>query len=160
MMSRASQLASIRGRKAKRAGQTFEQIIINEAYRSNLEIMRVPDGCKSTGAKSFIRIKSPFDFVLVDRSKENTIFCDVKSTQSGTFVPSLIKQHQVKELKKFSGLTKIKAGYIINFEKHSKVVFFPVTKLIESLVTRKGLRPSDGISLGHKLQLDFRIIFQ
>ena len=150
---------SISGRKAKRTGQAFENIIEVEASRSNMVILRIPDGCKQVSSSNFIRIKSPFDFVLVCKKTEKTLFFDAKSTSANTFSPPLIKPHQLNALSKFSGLDKIKTGYIVNFEKHCKVVFFTYNQLKNSMVTRKGLKPDDGISLGHKHLIDFRNLF-
>ena len=119
----------------------------------------MPDGCKQLGSFKLIRVQSPFDFVLCNRRTNHFVFCDAKTVQTNTFVPSMIKEHQVNELEKFDGLNSSKAGYLISFDKLSKAAFFDTEALRTCVRTGKGLRPENGIALGHKFNLCLNDIF-
>lgn len=134
------------GHIAKDKGQFFESILATHACHDGFVPLRIPDGCRQVrGPKglALIRVKSPFDFVLV--GSPNDIFLDAKATESNTFSYSKINQDQVAKLRECERFQP--AGYVIWFESIDQVAFFSASKM-SKIAKRQSVRPIDGLILG------------
>ncbi len=72
-------------------------------------------------------------------------FADTKTTESDTFIYSLIKRDQLEFLKSVGDLCP--AGYVVCFRNIQRVVFFKWT-LLMSVQPGQSLKPDDGVDLG------------
>jgi hypothetical protein len=143
------------GHKAQKSGALFEIILHRNALVYGWQVTDIPDGCKQLRGK-MIRVPTPFDYVFTKDCR--AVFCDAKTIASGTFGASDITQHQVDELSK-TRAGGFPSGYIVNFSKFDKTVWFPVQALITCLNTRVGLTPSSGILLGDGMKIKIDNIF-
>lgn len=138
----------IAGQRAKRNGDYFENLIMFFANHAKFNFIKIPSGCKTVGTK-LIRVKSPFDFILV--RNDWTIFCDAKSTNGNTFSYSMIDQDQVRNLT-LVNTDKNCSGYIINF--NGEVYFAPVI-LLRSIKPRQSLSRDFCLPMGDIKNINF-----
>lgn len=134
----------VAGRKAKKRGEGFENLLYAEAYRTRWQVIKIPDGCRQIGPKQLVRVRSPFDFVFL--KKGFAIFCDAKTTLAKSYSFSDLTIHQVKTLLDIH-TNEFTAGYVINFTELNKTVFFD-GPTIASVELRSSLKPEDGILVG------------
>ena len=147
------------GKKAKSQGQSFENRFYDEAVFCGFKIMQIPMGARMIrgygGRPKMIPVKTSFDFVLGKPNDKNlVIFIDTKTIQAGNFTQSMIKEHQVNDLRDFESIGHI-AGYCVYFRNKNKVVFFKASQLFE-LSRGESLTDEDGILLGDIFKIDAR----
>jgi hypothetical protein len=139
------------GKKAQEAGKGFEDIFCTLSRYQGFHVERMPDGCKQVNAKKFVRVKTPFDYMLLKEFRFYA-FIDCKTVDSDRFKYSAIVDHQLESLT-LIGRHAI-AGYIVWFRKGDTVSFFD-WQVLSRLAPNHSLFPSDGIVLG-PIQ-DFRL---
>jgi hypothetical protein len=139
-------------------GKSFEDIFKKSCLLSAVACTRIPDGCRDLG-HTLIRVKTPWDFVLTCESK--TALIDTKTTYSGSFPHSLLKEkeHQVQALYAHERAGAI-AGYVIWFRSAHKVAFFPAFALMDALDKRGSFTPDHpfAVPMGSDM-FDVRTIF-
>lgn len=146
----------LRGLRAKRVGETWENLLQSNAYRCGCKVIKIPSGCRWVSAVRAVAVKTPFDFVFIRGGK--SVFLDAKTTLSGCFTFSAVDQDQIHWLTECAK-GGAKAGYIVDFRTLKKVVFFSVEKL-SGLRSRQSLKPEDGIQLsGDDDRLDLGKLF-
>jgi penicillin-binding protein-related factor A (putative recombinase) len=142
-----------RGKASKTEGRLFENQLQTNASRLSWQCVRLPEGGRFLSNTKFIKVKSPFDFIL---SKAGcTVAVDTKSTKSSTFSYSELNTNQVTQLHNlWTGGTQ--SGYIVNFRTSNQVVFFNAQTLKRTL-PGTSLKPEDGLLLGTSddFNLDF-----
>ena len=146
------------GAVAKQIGQRFEEILHNMCGHQAITCIRIPDGCKQArGPQGYklLRVKSPFDFVLLKSGLAITV--DAKTIDSERFTYSDIKQHQVQSLLNCAKNAHT-SGYIVWHRPTDAVVFYSVFTLA-ALRPRTSLTPENGILLGPALKMDLNKLF-
>ncbi len=144
---------SIRGLKAKKNGDYFENIFMFFANRSGFNFIKIPNGCKVLDKGKLVPVKSPFDFILCN--SVYTIFVDTKTTKQNVFSFSAINQNQVLNLLKVKNENNY-SGYIIDL--NGEVVFFCVSKL-KTIKPGESIKKEDGVYLGSIKEFDLRRIY-
>ena len=137
---------SLRGHRAKSAGDTFEEIFQVICNRDGIICVDFPDGCTKVKTPYGLKLypkNMPFDFMICRDGKSAAI--DAKTVQGKTFEYSMITRHQLESLSEVG--PHIPSGYVVWFREIDKVVFFDYLKLI-SVASRTSLKPEDGIMLG------------
>lgn len=132
------------GKKAKARGDIFENAFRAAAYRAYFKPIQIPMGAKFVGKDRMIRVRTPFDFVLIHR--KGTVFLDTKISLKKTFSYTQCTPHQVAELMEIERLGHL-AGYVVYFSELNRIVFFHSHKLTR-LQLGMSLRPEDGEDLG------------
>ena len=149
----------VAGKKAREAGNSFEDIFRAMAETQGIGVIRIPNGStiKRTpqGIKTF-PAPSPFDWIL--GHKGDAVLIDTKSLDKGTLSFSDLKTHQVKNLAKMEA-QGICGGYVVNFRPLDQIVFFNAG-LLKSLKRKQSLKPDDGIILGGIDNFNTSILFQ
>lgn len=148
----------IAGKKAKKAGDRFEDVLHINALRSGWEVIKIPMGAKMLTKHKMVRVATPFDFVFA-KNKDKIIFCDAKTTTGMAFSNSQVKEHQMDKL--FALHNKgFKSGYIICFVKKDITCFFSADKLHDASKVRGSLKPEDGIRLGDCTKINLDLLFE
>lgn len=140
------------GTKAKQNGKLFEQFFLSEAMCHECAIIRIEDGCKTLGVNKLFRVRQAFDFTLAKHGM--SAFIDTKTTDLGVFSKSKINLDQVVPLMSFEFQNCI-AGYVVNFTKYNKVVFFKASILME----QRSLNPQDGVLIGDDKRINLDKLF-
>lgn len=151
----------IRGKKAKQAGDSFEDRFKEECDRAGLIATRVPDGCRQTGPKNFIRVKTPWDWVVTDPVTRKTALIDTKSANTKSFQNSHISEHQTKSMLPHENAGAI-AGYVVWLRQLDSVIYIPSNILAINLAERGsiGLENKGVVDLGSmNQQLNLHRIF-
>lgn len=151
----------IAGRKAKRAGSLFENILDIMSKREGLGLLRIPNGSRVISSNKWqkpqlIPEKSPFDFVLL-KEKTLPVFFDAKTTEGATFSYSQIKRHQLHSLEYMRSFG-YKSGYLVLFRKTGDLSFFSSEQL-KNLQKKTSLKPVDGVSCGSIGSPNLTILF-
>jgi penicillin-binding protein-related factor A (putative recombinase) len=122
---------------AKKSGELFEAKIEGLCRYELITFVKIPPGCRSIGANRLVRVTTPFDCIL--GLGQQVVFLDLKSTREKklSMTPSIVKPHQKEALSKLARHQK--AGILVNFQAHDKLVFFDASKLYG-----KPLAPEDG----------------
>lgn len=145
------------GLRAKRQGEEFEHRFYHQAQINGFECIRIPDGCRTVrdryGKIGVMRIKSPFDFILL--SEKKTLLVDTKSCESKHFARSKINYNQLTHLMRASRFHL--AGYVVWFKKSDSVVFFHA-KQLNGLRHGSSLSEAMGVHLGTLMNFDVRKI--
>lgn len=132
---------------AKKAGSGFEHRFYH--YCNGEEdtcCVRVFDGCLRVAKNKLIQTFQPFDFIVVH--KKRVIFCDTKTTQSGSYSINEKKvAYQLQELGRLAKMGQC-AGYLIEYREIGEYRFFPIETIREILKTRKSLPAGLGIFIG------------
>lgn len=148
----------LRGRRAKFAGQNFEQAFYHQASIQNMSCTVLPSGCKWVSANKAIPVRTPFDVCLhysdPETGNRHTAFLDLKTIDRDTFSYSCIKAHQLYglTLASIGGV----AGYVVAFR---EVVIFYSVHTLRNVAPNESLKPVDGLMLGPRLSFDLRILF-
>ncbi len=147
------------GKRAKAEGDSFEHFVEKHARISGINFVKVPMGARMVrgmGGMKMIPIRTPFDYVLAKLGVAT--FIDAKSTSEGTFKHVLVKEHQLQAL---LGLERagFTAGYLVNFRKWNRIVFFSATQLSD-LRMREGLKPEEGLCIGSLYTMDLKLILR
>lgn len=143
-----------RGALSRLQGQAFEWMIEPIAARSGIQVVRIPDGCKTIkilGKLKVVRTKSPFDFVLAKDRK--SVFLDTKTTTGNKFgkIPAR-SIHQLHELLKLESQGFI-AGFLVYFRSQGIFTFYKASE-VRDIQNKRPLRPTDGMVVGLEDQLD------
>jgi len=142
--------------RAKVAGAQWEALFESAAWRFGCKVIKIPSGCRWVGKNKIQPVTTPFDFCLIRKSV--SVYLDTKTTLAGTFIYSDIDQQQVYWLSQCAA-GGCKAGYVVEFRKLKRVVFFSVEQLA-GLKPRSGLYPDDGVQLsGDDDRLDLGALF-
>lgn len=133
-----------RGKLAKAQGLQFEKILEFNAKCQDILFVRMPDGCKTVSRTRIIRVRTPFDYVLVYNGI--SVFIDCKSFDSDRITHSQLVDHQIDSLKQINekGCT---SGYLVWFRKENAVCFAPISRL-SRLTPGQSLHGSETIYLG------------
>lgn len=140
------------GHRARNFGQSFEDHFKKTVEQNGGICVKIPSGGRVVGTghkKIFVKMKSPFDFVVAKDGLACVLDC--KTLEADTFPFSAIKRHQLKSLYECS--RHIPSGYVVWFRVSDQVCFFP-SELLLALKPRQSLRPQDGFLLGN-LKLGF-----
>jgi penicillin-binding protein-related factor A (putative recombinase) len=132
------------GRKAKARGDIFENTFRSAAHRAHFKCIQIPMGAKQVARNKMIRVRTPFDFVLIHR--KGAVFLDTKITLKKSFSFSDCTPHQIKELMEIEKLGHL-AGYVVYYSELNRIVFYHSYKLVR-LQIGKSVKPEDGVSLG------------
>lgn len=134
----------IRGLKAQSAGKAFESAFETICAQNNFTCIRIPNSCRTISrAPWLVRIKSPFDYVIVHQGF--SVFLDLKSTISQSFSYSNCDQDQIKTL--FMARKDAVSGYLVHYTSINKIVFYDA-KVLAPLAPRSSLGHYEGIQLG------------
>jgi len=133
----------MRGKLAKRTGENWENRLVSQCSLYDLEVIRIPDGCKQVGARQLIRVRTPFDFIVSDHYQ--AAFLDTKTVQKSSFGYKEIDQNQLGNLLKLWRHGHA-AGYLIYFRPIDQVIFFHAGLLND-------VRPGNGLFLPSGLLL-------
>ena len=131
------------GLRAKRAGESWENLLESSAWRAGCKVIRIPSGCRWVSGVKAVPVKTPFDFVLIKAGK--SIYCDAKTTLEKNWSYSSNDPQQIASLSECAK-GGCRAGYIVNFRSLKKIIFFSVEKL-SGLRPRESLSPEQGINL-------------
>lgn len=143
-----------RGKKAQAIGAMWEGLFQAQAKKNGVLCIRIENGCRSAYMK-LIRVLQPFDFILSYNGK--ALFVDTKITKSVNYTFSMITQHQIKHLHDLEVAGHL-SGYIVNFTKHNKIVFFKASDL-KKLQEKQSLGPQDGEIIGSEMTFDLKLLF-
>lgn len=148
--------ARMRGYKAKKNGDKFEQRLVRSAFLAGWKHIQIPMGARMLSATQMVRTKTPFDFIL--HKKNMILFADAKTTSAKTFSHSMISEHQARHL---SNLHKngFMAGYVIFFQALNATVFISGTQLIE-IQKGQSFTSEHGILIGNEEFMDFDKLFE
>jgi penicillin-binding protein-related factor A (putative recombinase) len=143
---------------AKKTGDNFELTFENSSLRQSWCVIKIPMGCRQISAIKLMRVQTPFDFILT-KPNGKILFTDTKTTSKDSFPAGLIKDHQ---LEKLNALARqgYKAGYVINFSKLEKTVFISANQLYFATISRKSIKPDQGLLIGNNKDLNLDLIFQ
>lgn len=133
----------IRGLKAKRAGDSWENVFESSAWRAGCKVIKIPSGCRWVAANRAVAVPTPFDFVIMKAGK--SIYLDTKSTMDANWTYSMNDPQQLHWLGECAQAGH-KAGYVVNFQSIRKVVFFSIY-LLAGLRPRESLKPEQGYQL-------------
>lgn len=147
---------TLRGGKAYRAGRGFEEIFERQCRISRVAFNRVPDGCRTVGARKLIRVRTPYDWVLTLNGK--TALIDTKSFDLSRLLPSKIEPHQLKALLAHHTEGAV-AGYVIHFRPEADVRFAPASVLDTIFSTGKGCEYTALLPLGRYPSFNPRRLF-
>lgn len=143
----------IAGKRAKYAGDNFESQFENLCAIQGISVVAIPNCCKRVARHKLIQIKAPFDYCLCYNQRSAHV--DTKSTKEDSFSYSMIKPHQIEELKKLSPGGP--AGYIIALSDIG--VFFVDVSILDAVRPRGCVDFSRAIYLGNRMGFDVRRIF-
>lgn len=147
----------LQGAKAQRAGRGFEEAFARRcSYCALLAYNRVPDGCRTLGARKLIRVKTPYDWVLTFEGQ--TALLDTKTFDIARLLPSKIESHQMKAMLEHE-LMGATAGYVIYFRPVEEVRFAPASVLKTIFETGKGCEFTSLLPLGKYPAFDPRRVF-
>lgn len=138
MKSFSRQLA---GLKAKKEGQAFESLFEVLCAKEGIAVTRIPDSCRVIGANRYVRVKSPFDWVI--SCKGSKFLIDTKSVAGSTIPYSLIDEFQVSEMAKHAGDFDT-SGYVVWLRETDRIVFIPTRILKQCLGKRGSIQPEKG----------------
>lgn len=136
---------AIRGLKAKRQGQSFENIFEVACRNHGLAVTRIPDSCRRVGANKLIQTKSPFDFVISYAGRSAMI--DTKSCDGKAFPYSKIDPRQVLNLVDHEKEGTL-SGYVVWLREIDAVVFIQAG-FLEEAVGKRGSFPTDSPFIKH-----------
>lgn len=138
-------------------GKAFEQLLKSQAQRQHWEVIQIPTGAKWINRFKVIPVATPFDFVLIN-DFPNVIYCDAKQTENKTFPRTKIKPHQLECLYKLHS-RKFSAGYIVNYVKLNRTVFFSANTLKDCHNgIFKNLKPEQGIEIGTNTEINLTML--
>lgn len=147
----------LQGRKAQSGGQGFEDIFERKCRIQKVICTRMPPGGKNVG-KRFVRIKTPFDWVL--SYQKGFALIDTKTCNGVRLPNSKIEKHQIDELvlHESSGVT---AGYVIWTRQNDRVFFLPASELVKRLGVRGScnLTVPGAIDMGSLETMDVKLLF-
>lgn len=154
-MTKLSKIIS--GRKAKKVGAEFEDLLHVQCTANGWQVVKMPMGAKMLNAHKMIRVRTDFDFVFAKKFPQ-VIFADAKCVEAKAFSASRITPHQLKAI---LGLERrgFKAGYIVNFSNKFSTVWFSASQLA-GLTRGQSLKPEEGIYLGTSNRIDLDMIFK
>lgn len=145
------------GRRAKKNGAQFEELLKHSAEAKGFRTVRIPDGCLQVSAVKMIRVKSPFDFIFVRGAQ--IVFCDAKCVTGSTFPYSKINHDQLKHLRTLEAQGH-KAGFVIRFNDGSETTTHWVGAYqLNALQSGNSLTPQSLIALGSLNEIDLGRIF-
>lgn len=133
------------GYMAKRIGSGWENRLVSQCSFYDLDVVRIPDGCKQVAAKRLIRVRTPFDFIVADHYQ--AAFLDTKTVSKPSFGYTEIDQHQLSNLLKLWNKGHA-AGYLIYFRPIDQVIFFNAS-LLAGIRRGSGLFLPSGLNLGN-----------
>lgn len=145
----------IAGKKSKSRGEYWEALVRSVAYRQGFGVIRIPDGCRQVSAVKLLRVKTPFDFVLV-KQPSISIFVDTKTTKAKAFCFSALTTHQIEALMDCEK-AGFDAGYLVHFQTSDEVVFFSAITL-NRLGMNASLKPNEGLIIGREQAFDLNQI--
>jgi hypothetical protein len=149
----------IGGLKAKRNGESFENLVMQKARSERVKCFKIPSGCRWVrgfkGARP-IPEKTPFDFFACYRGK--TIFFDAKTVQKTTFPYSAQEPHQVACLAEIEA-EGLPAGYLIHFAEIDRIGFFKALTL-KTMKPRASIEIKDGFDLGDSRTFSLLKLFE
>lgn len=134
------------GLKAKKIGDTFEQIFKVACKIKGVGVVRIPNGCTRVRSGASLRLipcRTPFDYVIAKDGFAAALDC--KTIDQSTFSKSNVVPEQVESLAEIG--QHIPSGYVIWFRPLDLVCFFP-WQTLHSLSKGQGLKPADGVELG------------
>lgn len=145
-MSSKNSIKQVAGHRARNVGLLFETHLEIMTEKHGGTCVKIPNSGRVVGTghqKKFVKMKSPFDFMIVKEGRACVLDCKAINKTSLPF--SLLKQHQLKELAKCA--PHIPAGYLVWFQTTDQVVWFEVS-ILATLKPRESLSPQDGQQLG------------
>lgn len=108
------------------AGKQWESIFERTAHSQGVTCIRMPDGCRVVGPNKLIRVRTPFDYILIHKS--TSVYLDCKSFDSDQITYSMIKDHQMATLLDIE-ISGCPAGYLIYFRKSNVICFAKASQL-------------------------------
>lgn len=144
------------GQKAKQNGKRWEGYFENHCRINRINILRIPDGCRTVGRNKILRVKTPFDYII--SKNKQTYLIDTKTTAGKSFSHAQITDHQVNSMFTHSFNGSVKSGYIIYFRERNLISFFDA-KLLLQLKPGSSLEPNHGIILGNIEKMSFSSLF-
>ncbi len=147
------------GRFAKKVGAEFENRFM--AYCAHAEFVsciRIPDGCIKVGAFKLIPKRTPFDYICL--YKDNSIFCDTKTSLKNTYPLNDAKiAFQIENFRIVDSHNQA-SGYLVEFRMKGEYRWFSYKRLKEIIAVRKSLCPDDGLLVGSTfpMSIDFEKI--
>lgn len=139
----ATERRRIAGIRAKQMGLAWENLFESNAYHAGCGVIKIPDGCRQVGKGKMIRVKTPFDFVIMKSGK--SIYLDTKTTLGTRWTFSDCDRHQMYWLE-MCAKAGHRAGYMVEFRALKRIVFFSIARL-SRLQPRESLSPDDGLQI-------------
>ena len=144
----------VRGLKAKRSGQAFEDLFAYACRREGIIFVEIPDGCRPIptpggGRPRLVRVKTPFDYFITAGGRSAALDC--KTIETGNFTYTMIDEDQVRSL--FEVSQSIPAGYIIWFRRVDRIVFIPADTL-RRIKQGQSITAQDGLYCGNAASLN------
>lgn len=133
----------IAGIRSKIMGMAWENLFESNAWRFGAAVIKIPDGCRQVSKGKLIRVKSPFDFVIIKSGK--SVFLDTKTTLGTRWTYSDCDRHQMYWLEHCAKAGS-RAGYMVEFRALRRIVFFSIERL-SRLQPRESLSPDDGLQI-------------
>lgn len=136
---------AIRGLKAKRQGQSFENIFESACLYNGIAVTRIPDSCRRVSHNKLLQVPSPFDFTISYRGR--TAMIDTKTQAGKTYPYSDINSRQVLNLASHEA-HGIPAGYVIWLREIDAVAFITAGYL-EKAIGKRGSFQADSPYVKH-----------
>jgi len=136
------------GAIAKAYGNAFEALFMSACRHAGIHVVQIPMGAKvirCRGKLTTIKVKTPFDFVLMKDGV--TVMVDTKTVDGSTFPFSKITRHQLESLAHCE-VFGVKAGYVVNFRETGQMAFFS-SRVLSRLRPNASLIAEDGENLGN-----------
>jgi hypothetical protein len=160
MKTRSEILAKrLQGKRAQKAGASFEYLFQFHARRSGVIATRMPDGCKQVGPGRIIRVRTPWDWILTFQGK--SAFIDTKTCDDKCLPNSKIENHQVAPMLQHASAGAI-AGYVVHLRQNDTVFFLSASELVKVMRLRGSITEGSpgAIVLGTGGKMDVQRIFQ
>lgn len=147
------------GRNAHREGRQFEELFDRSCFRVGVDSVVFPMGCERRGGR-FVPKKTPCDRILMaDGGRCVFVDCKTWSEAHNTLSRSMLTDHQVMALKRFSDKGNL-AGYVVWFRGPNRVVFFSADQLWGVFQNQGSLTPDHGIQLGPFESINPSVLFK
>ncbi|RYF52455.1 MAG: hypothetical protein EOO38_00150 [Cytophagaceae bacterium] len=140
----------------KHVGAHFEKLLVHRAQLCGLLILRNELSFRYQGGGKMLPIRTDLDFRICNK-RGQTAFCDAKSFDQDYFTFSQITEHQLRRARIYEAYN-VPAGFVVWFKPSQQVLFY-AGNVLHQMGPRSRFTSAHGVSLGHALNFDPRLIF-